>query len=50
MITNAGTLGMPVCEIDGKQVGGKDKALLTKLQRAAIDDFTAETGFSPDIL
>lgn len=50
MITSAGTLGMPVCEIDGKQVGGKDKALLTKLQRAAIDDFTAETGFSPDIL
>ncbi|MGN0739900.1 MAG: aminotransferase class IV [Treponema sp.] len=50
MITSAGTLGMTVCEVDGKRTGGKDPELLHKLQRAAVDDFTLETGFVPDIL
>ncbi len=50
MITSAGTLGMTICELDGKKVGGKDPELLHKLQRAAVDDFTLETGFVPDIL
>lgn len=50
MITSAGTLGVPVCEVDGKKVGGKDQLLLHRLQKAAVDDFTAETGFTPGIL
>lgn len=50
MITSAGTLGMTICELDGKKVGGKDPELLHKLQRAAVDDFTLETGFVSDIL
>jgi hypothetical protein len=50
MITSAGTLGVPVCKIDGKDVGGKNPGLLHKLQKAAVDDFIAETGFTPDIL
>ena len=50
MITSAGTLGMTICELDGKKVGGKDPELLHKLQRAAVDDFTLETGFVPNIL
>ena len=41
---------MTICELDGKKVGGKDPELLHKLQRAAVDDFTLETGFVPDIL
>jgi len=47
IITSAGTLGLAACELDGKPVGGKDKELLRKLQLAALDDFTAETGFVP---
>jgi D-alanine transaminase len=50
IITSAGTLGVPVCEIDGKSVGGKAPELLHKLEKAAVDDFIAETGFTPDIL
>jgi D-alanine transaminase len=50
MITSAGTLGVPVCEIDGKKCGGKAPALLRRLQKAAVDDFIAETGFTPDVL
>lgn len=48
MITSAGTLGVPAYELDGKKVGGKDPELLRKLQKAAVDDFTAETGYIPD--
>ena len=47
MITSAGTLGLFACELDGKPVGGKDQKLLRTLQRAAVDDFTAETGYAP---
>jgi D-alanine transaminase len=50
MLTSAGTLGVPVSEVDGKKVGGKDHSLLLRLQRAAVADFTAETGFVPDIV
>ncbi|MBO7485596.1 MAG: aminotransferase class IV [Spirochaetaceae bacterium] len=50
MITCSATYGVPVCQIDGKPVGGKDRELLYKLQKAAVDDFIAETGFVPDIL
>ncbi len=50
MVTNCGCLGASVREIDGKPVGGKDQALLHRLQRAAVDDFADETGFAPDIL
>ena len=50
LITSAGTLGVPVCEIDGRAVGGRDAALLRRLQQAAVADFTSETGFVPDIL
>jgi D-alanine transaminase len=50
MLTSAGTLGVPVCEVDGKKVGGKDPELLLKLQKAAVADFTAETGYVPDIV
>lgn len=50
MITSAGTLGVPVCEIDGITVGGKDNVTLKKLQKAAVYDFTVETGFEPNII
>ena len=47
MITSAGTLGLSAGALDGKPVGGKDPALLRKLQRAALDDFAEETGYVP---
>lgn len=50
MITSAGTLGLSICELDGKKVGGKDPSLLKKLREAAIQDFIEETGFVPEIL
>lgn len=50
MVTSAGTLGVPVCEVDGQKVGGKDETLLHKLQKAAVDDFISETGFIPDVM
>lgn len=50
VITSAGTLGVPVCEVDGKKVGGKAPELLKKLQLAAVADFKAETGYAADII
>lgn len=50
IISSAGTLGVGVCEVDGKPVGGKDPELLKRLQKAAVDDFEKETGHRPDIL
>lgn len=50
LVTSTGTLGVPVCEIDGKKVGGKDSGLLYRIQKAQLDDFEKETGFRPDIL
>ena len=50
IISSAGTLGVGVCEIDGKPVGGKAPELLYKLQEAAVADFEKETGHRPDIL
>ncbi|MDD5789768.1 MAG: aminotransferase class IV [Spirochaetia bacterium] len=49
-ITSAGTLGLPAYEIDGKPVGGKDKALLKRLQTEAVADFYKETGYQADIV
>jgi len=50
VVTSAGTLGVRVSEIDGKKCGGKDSELLLQLQKAAVEDFTNETGFTPNIL
>jgi len=50
IISSAGTLCVPVCEIDGKKVGGKDPETLKKIQKEAIQDFYNETGYMPDIL
>ena len=50
VVSSAGTLGVPVSEIDGKPVGGKDRALLRKLQEAAVADFEKETGYHLDVL
>lgn len=50
IVSSAGTLGVGVCEVDGRRVGGKDPELLRKLQKAAVDDFERETGHRPDIL
>ena len=50
LVTSTGTLGVPVCEIDGKKAGGKDPELLYKIQKAQLDYFEKETGLRPDIL
>ncbi len=50
IISSAGTFGVPVCEIDGKPVGGKDPVVLKKLQKAAVKDFYDETGYMPDVI
>lgn len=50
MITCSATYGVPVCEIDGKHVGGKDSDLLYRLQKECVLDFEKETGFKCDIL
>jgi D-alanine transaminase len=44
IISSSGALSTPVSHIDGKPVGGRDPALLLKLQTATIDEFEAETG------
>ena len=50
MITCSATYGVPVNQIDGKTVGGKDSALLYKLQKEFVADFEKETGYKTDIL
>lgn len=50
IISSAGTLGVGVCELEGKPVGGKDPALLRKLQEAAVADFNEETGYRLSVL
>lgn len=50
IISSAGTLAVPVCEIDQKPVGGKAPALLRRLQEAAVADFQRETGYCPSVL
>ena len=50
VITCSSTFGVPVCEIDGKAVGGKDGRLLRILQTECVADFERETGFKTDIL
>ncbi|MBO5293426.1 MAG: aminotransferase class IV [Lachnospiraceae bacterium] len=50
IISSAGTLAVPVCEVDGKLVGGKAPELLHKLQETAVADFERETGYKLDIL
>ncbi len=50
IVSSAGTLGVGVCEIDGKKVGGKDTELLRKLQEEAVKDFYKETGYRLSVL
>ncbi len=50
IISSAGTLGVGVCEIDGKKAGGKDPVLLRRLQEAAVADFERETGYKLSVL
>ena len=50
IISSAGTLGVGVCELEGKKVGGKDPALLRKLQEEAVKDFYQETGYRLSVL
>jgi D-alanine transaminase len=50
IISSAGTLCVPVCEIDGKKAGGKDPETLRKIQKAAVQDFYTETEYMPDII
>ncbi len=50
MITCSATYGVPVCTVDGKNVGGKAPELLYRLQKEAVKDFEEETGFKTDIL
>lgn len=44
IITSAGTFCLPACQIDGKDVGGKDPAHLKALKEALMQDFLDETG------
>jgi D-alanine transaminase len=50
IVSSAGTLGVGVATIDGKEVGGKDPELLLKLQKAAVADFKKETGYELGVL
>ncbi|MBQ7364407.1 MAG: aminotransferase class IV [Clostridia bacterium] len=43
IVSSAGSMCLSVCEIDGKAVGGKNPALLKKLQDALLGDFLAAT-------
>lgn len=43
IVTASGTLCKPVCEVDGKKVGGRDGALLKKLQDALMQDYLDKT-------
>lgn len=47
LISCAATYGVPVCQIDGKNVGGKDGATLRKIQELILQDFIEETGYNP---
>lgn len=50
ILSSAGTLGVGVCEVDGRPVGGRDEGLLRKLQEQMAEDFYRETGYRPSIL
>ena len=43
IVTASGTLCRPVCEIDGKMVGGKAVELVNALRESIIDDFLSAT-------
>ena len=43
-VSSSGALCVPVSEIDGKPVGGRDKETLHKLQIGYIDRFEKEVG------
>ena len=43
MILSTGTHCVSACELDGKPLGGKDPALLDKLQKAYQQWFDEET-------
>lgn len=43
LVLSTGAHCIPVCEVDGKPVGGKDPALLQTLQQAYLQKFEADT-------
>jgi D-alanine transaminase len=44
MITSTSVHGLPVCELEGRPVGGRDPALLKRLQDAYRALFTSVVG------
>ncbi len=44
MITSTSMHGLPVCELEGRPVGGRDGALLKKLQKAYREYFYSQIG------
>ena len=50
IISSAGTLGVGVCRIDDRLVGGKDPARLRAIQQQMVEDFYAQTGYSLTVL
>ena len=44
IITSAGTFCLPLCELDGRPVGGKDPKNLEALKQLLLEDFVTETG------
>lgn len=43
IVSSSGSLCLSAESVDGKSVGGKAPALLTRLQDALLDDFIAST-------
>lgn len=50
LVSSAGMLGLGICEVDGRSVGGRAPDLLAALQRAMVDDFCRETGYRLPVL
>ena len=43
IITRCGSFCQPVCEVDGKKVGGRQPEMLKKLQDALVAEYLAYT-------
>lgn len=43
IVTSAGSLCLQACEIDGKEIGGKDEETVKMLQKALLTEFTEQT-------
>ncbi len=50
IVSDSATFGIPVDEIDGIKVGGKDPETLRRIQKACCDDFAKVTGYIPDVM